>query len=335
MPAPYIVAELSANHAQSLSIALQSLETIKATGANAAKLQTYTPDCLTLNSKKPPFVIQGTLWDQETLYQLYQRAAMPLEWHNVLFERAKDLELELFSSVFSIKGLELLEKLNCPMYKIASFEITDLELIAQVASTHKPLIISTGIATHTEILDALQACHKVGNSQITLLHCTSAYPTPLQAANLGRMPLLQERYQTSYGLSDHTLGSLSAIIATALKASMIEKHFILDKSLESVDRSFSMNAQEFTQMVSDIHNTHLALGFDNPLEEIPQEGRQFARSLFITKTLKKGTTITREHVKALRPNAGLAPKLLPQILGKKATKDLEYAHPLTLNDLEG
>ncbi|WP_199767181.1 pseudaminic acid synthase [Helicobacter salomonis] len=333
MSLPYIVAELSANHAQSLETALKSLALIKAVGANAAKLQTYTPDCLTLNVHKPPFVIQGTLWDQESLHHLYERAAMPLEWHTELFACAKSLDLTLFSSVFSLKGLELLEKLDCPRYKIASFEITDLELITQVARTQKPLILSTGIATHTEISDALQACHQVNNTQITLLHCTSAYPAPLHEANLAAMPLLKTRYHTPYGLSDHTLGSLSAIIATTLGASMIEKHFILDKSIQSVDSAFSMDAQEFAQMIKDVQDTHKALGSEQ-IDRSSPPGRQFARSLFITKALKKGEILTKEHVKAVRPNTGLAPKYLPQILGKRARKDLEYAHPLTLHDLE-
>ncbi len=333
MPAPYIVAELSANHAQSLKTALLSLEAIKASGANAAKLQTYTPECLTLKADHPPFMIQGTPWDQQSLYELYQRASMPLEWHADLFSHAKSLGLEIFSSVFSLMGLELLEKLECPCYKIASFEIVHLELIAQVASTHKPLIISTGIATHTEILEALETCYKAGNTNITLLHCTSAYPTPLQQANLLAMPKLKERYNTAYGLSDHTLGFLSAIIATTLKASMIEKHFILDKSLESVDRDFSMDAQEFKQMVQAVQDTYLALG-SGEREDAPQKGREFARSLFITKPLKQGETLTSDHVRALRPNAGLPPKLLTQVLGKKVIKDLEYAHPLQWQDLE-
>ncbi|WP_162984119.1 pseudaminic acid synthase [Helicobacter felis] len=333
MSAPYIVAELSSNHAKSLKTALLSLEAIKTSGANAAKLQTYTPECLTLKTNRPPFVIEGTLWDQQSLYELYQRAALPLEWHADLFNHARGLDLEIFSSVFSLKGLELLEKLQCPCYKIASFEITDLELMAYVASTHKPLIISTGIATHENILDALEVCAKAGNDRITLLHCTSAYPAPLQQANLLAMPKLKELYHTAYGLSDHTLGHLSAVIATTLKASMIEKHFILDKSLESVDKDFSMDAAEFKQMVQAVHETYLALG-SGEREKNPKEGRQFARSLFITKPLKKGKTLTGDHVRALRPNAGLAPKFLSQVLGKKANKDLEYAHPLCWEDLD-
>ncbi|WP_104685319.1 pseudaminic acid synthase [Helicobacter bizzozeronii] len=328
---PLIVAELSANHANSLEIAQKSLITLKGIGAGAVKLQTYTPDCMTLNYPKPPFIIQGTLWDQQNLYDLYTKAAMPLEWHAPLFELAQGLDLPLFSAVFSLKGLDLLEKLNCPMYKIASFEITHLELLHHVASTQKPLILSTGIATHGEILDALEVCHKVGNSQITLLKCTSAYPAPLQEANLLAMPMLGQTYNTAYGLSDHTLGYLSAIIATTLKASMIEKHFILDKSLDTPDRAFSLDTKEFQEMIQAVQDTASALGQPNPPP--PTQGRQFARSLFVIKALKKGEILTKQHLQALRPNAGLAPKDLPLVLGKRVRQDLEYGHPLSWDDV--
>ncbi|GMB92680.1 Pseudoaminic acid synthase NeuB [Helicobacter bizzozeronii] len=328
---PLIVAELSANHANSLEIAQKSLITLKGIGAGAVKLQTYTPDCMTLNCHKPPFIIQGTLWDRQTLYDLYTKAAMPLEWHAPLFELARGLDLPLFSTVFSLKGLDLLEKLNCPMYKIASFEITHLELLYHVASTQKPLILSTGIATHGEILDALEVCHKAGNSQITLLKCTSAYPAPLQEANLLAMPMLGQTYNTAYGLSDHTLGYLSAIIATTLKASMIEKHFILDKSLDTPDRAFSLDTKEFQEMIQAVQDTTTALGQPNPPP--PTQGRQFARSLFVVRALKKGEVLTKQHLQALRPNAGLAPKDLPLVLGKRVSKDLEYGHPLSWDDV--
>ncbi|TSA81421.1 pseudaminic acid synthase [Helicobacter mehlei] len=328
---PLIVAELSANHANSLEIAQKSLITLKGIGAGAAKLQTYTPDCMTLNCSKPPFTIQGTLWDQQSLYDLYTKAAMPLEWHAPLFELARGLDLLLFSAVFSLKGLELLEKLNCPMYKIASFEITHLELLHQVASTQKPLILSTGIATHGEILDALEVCYKAGNSQITLLKCTSAYPAPLQEANLLAMPMLGQTYNTAYGLSDHTLGYLSAIIATTLKASMIEKHFILDKSLDTPDRAFSLDTKEFQEMIQAVQDTAKALGQPNPPP--PVQGRQFVRSLFVVKALKKGEILTKQHLQALRPSAGLAPKNLSLVLGRKVSKDLEYGHPLSWDDV--
>ncbi|BCZ19124.1 pseudaminic acid synthase NeuB [Helicobacter sp. NHP19-012] len=329
---PLVVAELSANHANSLETAQKSLIVLKNIGVGAAKLQTYTPDCLTLPINKPPFIIEGTLWDQQSLYALYQEAAMPLEWHKPLFELAKSLDLCLFSSVFSLKGLELLESLDCPLYKIASFEITDLELLCHTASTKKPLIISTGIATHENILDALEVCHKVGNTNITLLKCTSAYPAPLQDAHLLAMPKFKELYGTDYGLSDHTLGHLSAIVATTLGASVIEKHFTLDKSLKTPDSAFSLDTKEFSALVQAVSDTKEALGSPTPPVKEPQ-GAQFARSLFVVKPLKKGETITKRHIKALRPNAGLAPKFLPQILGKKAHQDLEVGHPLSWQDL--
>ncbi|BCZ17711.1 pseudaminic acid synthase NeuB [Helicobacter sp. NHP19-003] len=329
---PLVVAELSANHAHSLDTAEKSLLVLKNMGVGAAKLQTYTPDCLTLPLDKPPFIIQGTLWDKQSLYALYQEAAMPLEWHKPLFALAKSLDLCLFSSVFSPKGLELLESLDCPIYKIASFEITDLELLRQVASTKKPLILSTGIATHENILDALEVCHKVGNADITLLKCTSAYPASLQDANLLAMPKLQELYNTDYGLSDHTLGHLSAIIATTLGASVIEKHFMLDKSLKTPDSAFSLDTEEFSALVEAVRQTKEALGSPNPPQK-ELKGAQFARSLFVVKALKKGETLTKEHIKALRPNAGLAPKYLDQVLGQRVLRDLEVGHALSWQDL--
>ncbi|GLH57773.1 pseudaminic acid synthase [Helicobacter ailurogastricus] len=329
---PLIVAELSANHAHSLEIAEKSLIVLKNIGVGAAKLQTYTPDCLTLPLDEPPFIIQGTLWDKQSLYALYKEAAMPLEWHKPLFALAKSLDLCLFSSVFSLKGLELLESLDCPIYKIASFEITDLELLRQVASTKKPLILSTGIATHENILDALEVCAKAGNTDTTLLKCTSAYPALLQDAHLLSMPKLKELYKTAYGLSDHTLGHLSAIIATTLGASVIEKHFMLDKSLNTPDSAFSLDTQEFSTLIKAVRQTKEALGSPTPPTKEPK-GAQFARSLFVIKPLKKGQTLTREHIKALRPNAGLAPKHLDQVLGQKAAKDLEVGHPLSWQDL--
>ncbi|BEG56547.1 Pseudoaminic acid synthase NeuB [Helicobacter sp. NHP21005] len=331
---PLIVAELSANHAHSLDTAKKSLIVLKNMGVGAAKLQTYTPDCLTLSLNKPPFVIEGTLWDKQSLYALYQEAAMPLEWHKPLFGLAKSLDLCLFSSVFSFKGLELLESLDCPLYKIASFEITDLELLRLVASTKKPLILSTGIATHENILDALEVCHKAGNTDITLLKCTSAYPAPLKEANLLAMPQLKELYHTPYGLSDHTLGHLSAIIATSLGASVIEKHFMLDKSLKTPDSAFSLDTKEFGALMQAVRETKEALGSPTPhAKEI--KGAQFARSLFVVKPLKKGETLTREHIKALRPNAGLAPKYLDKVLGQRAAGDLKVGHPLSWQDLLG
>lgn len=335
MNKPFVVAELSANHNQNLEIAKKSLIAIKKCGADAIKIQTYTPDCLTLDCNNEYFQINsGTLWDGRTLYQLYEEAYMPWEWHNELFNVAKSLNITIFSSPFSLKALELLEKLECPMYKIASFEITDTNLIYEVAKTQKPIIISTGIATEEEIYDALDMCKKAKNSNITLLKCTSSYPAPLQEANLLSMPELGKKYGVKYGLSDHTKGHLSAIIATTLGASMIEKHFILDKTLGGVDADFSLDEKEFEQMVCAIDSTILALGNTEPTINLEKLGKQrkFARSLFVCKDIKKGEMLTEENIRSIRPNDGLAPKHLKDLIGKKASKDLEFGKPLQMED---
>lgn len=331
----FIVAELSANHQQNLDIAKQSLRAIKECGADGVKLQTYTPECLTLNCNNEFFKIQsGTLWDKKTLFELYQEAYMPWEWHVELFNLAKDLDLKIFSSPFSLSALELLEKLDCPMYKIASFEITDINLIYEVAKTKKPIIISTGIGTHEEILDALEVCKKAENNDITLLKCTSSYPAEIKDANLASMVELGRKYNVKYGLSDHTLGNICPIIATALGAVMIEKHFILDKALGGVDSAFSMDKEEFKDMVKQVRTASVALGEKNPIinQEKFQKQRKFARSLFISKNIKKDEAFTLENLASIRPNDGIAPKYLNQVLGKRAKKDLYFGTPLSFDD---
>ncbi|PAF47548.1 pseudaminic acid synthase [Helicobacter sp. 12S02634-8] len=335
MPRPMIIAELSANHNQSLDIAKQSILAVKKCGGDAIKLQTYTPDCLTLDVQNPYFQIHsGTLWDGKTLYELYEEAYTPWEWHVELFELARSVGLKIFSSPFSLEALELLESLQCPMYKVASFEITDTDLIYHIAKTHKPIIISTGIATEEEILQALQACKEANNHDITLLKCTSAYPAPLQEANLLSMPELGKTYGVKYGLSDHTQGPLSAIIATSLGAVMIEKHFILDRALGGPDSAFSMDAQEFEAMVTQINLTTLALGTPHPkpqTDKIKQQ-RKFARSLFVSEDIKKGQKLDTSNIRSVRPSDGLPPKYLKEIIGKRASKDLYRGKPLEFGD---
>jgi len=330
---PILVAEMSANHNQNLMLALKTIEAAKQSGADFIKLQTYTPDCLTIDSDAKSFKISGgTLWDGENLYSLYKRACMPMQWHNELFSYAREIGINIFSSAFSAKGLELLETLGCPMYKIASFEITDLELIKLVSSTKKPLVLSTGIATPNEIQDALDVARKAGAKDITLLLCLSAYPAPIESMNLLSMKGLGD-YGVKVGLSDHSIGDTCAIVATALGASLIEKHFILDKTLGGVDSTFSMDKDEFRLMRERVNKAFLSLGSEdfkggsNNLEQ-----RQFARSLFVCNDIKKGEILTRENVRCIRPNNGLPPKLLPNILGKKATKDLPRGKPLEMQD---
>ncbi|GHP27517.1 pseudaminic acid synthase [Helicobacter pylori] len=333
---PKIVAELSANHNQDLNLAKESLHAIKESGADFVKLQTYTPSCMTLNSKEDPFIIQGTLWDKENLYELYQKASTPLEWHAELFELAKKIDLGIFSSPFSSKALELLESLNCPMYKIASFEIVDLDLIEKAARTKKPIILSSGIATSTELQDAISLCREVGNFDITLLKCVSAYPSKIEDANLLSMVKLGETFGVKFGLSDHTIGSLCPILATTLGASMIEKHFILNKSLQTPDSAFSMDFNEFKSMVEAIKQSVLALGEEEPKinPKTLEERRFFMRSLFVIKDIQKGETLTSDNIKALRPNLGLHPKFYKEILGQKASKFLKANTPLSTDGIE-
>lgn len=333
---PLLVAEISANHNQSLRLAKHTIKAAKIAGADFIKLQTYTPECLTIASSKAHFRIDsGTLWDGESLYDLYQKAYTPFAWHKELFDYARGLGVGIFSSPFSAKALELLESLECPMYKIASFEITDIPFIKLVASTKKPIIISTGIATHQEILEALQACYDAGNDDITLLLCTSSYPAPLESAQIASMPTLA-RYGVKYGLSDHTQGDLCALLACALGASMIEKHFIIRRSLGGVDAEFSMEAREFQALARKLKSAHLALGsqdLDSKLESnASSSGRAFARSLFVCEDVKKGQILTPSNIRSIRPSGGLSPKFLPEVLGKRAARDLEKGSPLSWQD---
>lgn len=340
----FIVAELSANHNRNLNLAKESLYAIKEIGASAIKLQTYTPDSLTLECKSNIFKIKSnTIWDGKYLYDLYKDAAMPLEWNYELFTLAKKIGLLCFSSAFDKNGVDLLEELNNPIYKIASFEITDIPLIKYIASKNKPIILSSGIATDEEINDAIKAILSQNNNDITLLKCTSKYPAPLNSMELIRMVSDAKKYNVKYGLSDHSLGNKAAIIATTLKASIIEKHFILDKKYSSVDSNFSMDKNEFSSFIQIINDTISALGnykYDITInEQISKkdiskiDGREFARSLFICKDIKKGDLFSEYNIRSIRPNNGLPPKYLNKILGKKASKDLEYGKPLEYEDI--
>lgn len=333
---PLIIAELSANHNQSLEIAKDSIRAIAQCGADGVKLQTYTPECLTLQSNEPHFCISGgTLWDKRNLYELYKEAQTPWEWHKELFSLAQELGLLIFSSPFSPKGVAFLESLQCPIYKVASFEVMHYELIEAIAKTKKPIIISTGVATHKELKTALEICHKHGCKDITLLYCISEYPAPLESANLRAMPQLgktYKKYGIKYGLSDHTLGALCPIIATSLGASMIEKHFILDSHLGGVDSAFSMNKEEFKLMVEQVRNSALALGQKNP--QIPadtlKKRRQFARSIWVSADIQKGEKFTHKNLCVLRPNGGAHPRHLSKILGKRAKSDFKAGQPLLI-----
>jgi len=319
----YIVAELSANHNGSLQTALDTIKAAKQTGADAIKIQTYRADTITLDCKKDDFMIDGgTLWDGKSLYELYEEAYTPWEWHEELFSYTRGLDIDIFSTPFDKSSVDFLEQFNPSAYKIASFEITDYELVEYVASKMKPIIISTGIATYDEIEDVVNICKKVGNENIILLKCTSAYPAPIELANLKMIPHMAENFGVISGFSDHTIGSTAPIVAVTLGARVIEKHFILDKSIGGPDSEFSMDKVEFTKMVKDIRDTEKLLGcVDYKLDEKREEQRRFCRSLYVSKDIKKGELFSQDNIKSVRPGYGKHPKYKKDIIGTIATKD--------------
>jgi len=332
----FIVAELSANHNQNYELALKTIKAAKEAGADAIKLQTYTSDTMTINSNKEFFQIkQGTIWDGQTLYDLYKKAYTPWEWQPKLKEFAEKLGLICFSSAFDKTSVDFLEKMNVPAYKIASFEITDLPLIKYVASKGKPIILSTGIATKQEIKEAVEICRKENNNQIAVLKCTSAYPAPLKEMNLKTIPDLAKTFKIIPGLSDHTLGISASIAAVTLGAKIIEKHFILDRNLSGPDSSFSLEPKEFKQMTDSIREVEKSLGKINyELTEKAKMNRDFSRSLFGIKDIKAGETLNEQNIKSIRPGFGLAPKYYEEIIGKKAKKDIERGTPISWELIE-
>ena len=329
----FIIAELSANHLQNFDLALKTIKSMKEAGADAVKFQTYTPDTMTLDSEKEYFRIkQGTLWDGKTLYQLYQEAYTPWEWQPKLKEMSEELGLVFFSSPFDKTSVDFLEEMNVPAYKVASFEITDIPLIEYIASKGKPVIISTGIATLADIEEAVDACKRMGNDQIALLKCTSAYPAPLEEVNLRTIPNLADTFKTVVGLSDHTQGISAPVAAVALGAKIIEKHFILDRKLGGLDAAFSMEPDEFRSMVDAVRDVEKALGTVNyDLTEKTKKNREFSRSLFVVKDIKAGELLTEENIRSIRPGFGLHPRYYGQIIGKKARTDIKRGTPLEWN----
>jgi len=321
----FIIAELSANHNGSIKNAIDTIRAAKRAGADCIKFQTFTADTITLDSKKDDFKItQGTLWDGQYLHDLYKEAYTPWEWHEELFKIAAEEGLICFSSPFDKTSVDFLEKLNVPAYKIASFEITDIPLIEYVASKGKPVIISTGIAEQEDIELALNACRRMGNNDIALLKCTSSYPAPINEANMCMVKDLADRYNVISGLSDHTMGSIVPVVATAFGGKIIEKHFIVDRSIGGPDASFSMNESEFTEMVKAVRDAESAIGVvDYQLTEKQAKGRDFSRSLYVVKDMKKGDVITEDNVRSIRPGFGMHPKHYKDILGKRVTNDLE------------
>lgn len=328
----FIIAELSANHNGSIEVALETIKAAKRAGADCIKLQTYRADTITINSKKADFLINGTIWDGKNLYELYEEAFTPWEWHETLFKAAEAEGLVCFSSPFDSSSVDFLEKLNTPAYKIASFEITDIPLIELVASKGKPVIISTGIAEEVDIELALDACRRMGNNDIALLKCTSSYPAPIDEANMVMVKDLAERYGVVSGLSDHTIGSTVPIVATCFGAKIIEKHFILDRSIGGPDASFSMNEAEFTAMVKAVREAEAAIGVvDYRLTDKQRKGKDFSRSLYVTHDMKTGEVITVQNVRSVRPGYGLHPKYYNEILGKKVNRDLEKGDRFSLD----
>lgn len=322
----FIIAELSANHGGKIEIAKETIAAAREIGANAIKLQTYTADMLTLDCDRDDFIINGgTLWDNKKLYDLYKEACLPLEWHKELFDYARSLDIDIFSSPFDKTAVDFLEQFNPSAYKIASFEITDYELIRHTASKMKPIIISTGIATIGEIKDAVDICKNVGNENIILLKCTSAYPASLSDANLLTIPNLAQTFGVISGFSDHTMGVTAPIVAVTLGAKIIEKHFILDKSIGGPDAEFSLDKQEFADMIQAIRDTEKLLGrVDYDMNEKKIKDRRFSRSLYVSKNVNKGEVFTEENIRSIRPGYGMHPKYLKNILGKIATKNYYF-----------
>jgi len=331
----FIIAELSANHNGSLETALETIKAAKRAGADAIKLQTYTAETITLDSQKEDFIIKGTIWEGKNLFQLYKEAYTPWEWHKALFKCAEEEGLICFSSPFDASAVDLLERLHAPAYKIASFEITDIPLIEYTASKGKPIILSTGIAELDDIELAIEACKKVGNHNIALLKCTSSYPAPIEEANMAMIPEFKRRFKVITGLSDHTIGSTVPVVAASLGAKIIEKHFILDRSIGGPDASFSMNEEEFTQMVKAIRLAESAIGkVDFTLTEKQKKGKDFSRSLYIVEDVKKGDIISKKNVRSIRPGFGLHPKYLPSLLGKTFKYSKLKGDRLSLEDVE-
>ena len=329
----FIIAELSANHGGSLEVALETVRAAKRAGADAIKLQTYKPETITLRSDKEDFVVSGgTIWDGRTLYDLYQEAHTPWEWHQEIFECAEQEGLVCFSSPFDKTAVDFLETLNVPAFKIASFEITDIPLIKYAASKGKPMILSTGIATLEDIELALSACRESGATEIALLKCTSSYPAPIEQANLRMIQEFERRFDVVPGLSDHTLGATVPILSVAMGAKIIEKHFILDKSLGGPDASFSLDEGEFKDMVDAVRLAEKALGqVSFELTEKQKQGRSFSRSLYVSKDIKKGEIFTEENLRSVRPGFGAHPKHLNDIIGKKAATDLQAGTRFSLD----
>lgn len=332
----YIIAEMSANHAGDISRAKEIIHAAKEAGADCIKIQTYTPDTLTIDCDNSYFHISDGTWNGENLYQLYQKAYTPWEWQKELFEEAKKAEIDFFSTPFDNTSVDFLEEIGIGFYKIASFELVDIPLIEYVASKGKPMILSTGMATLAEIDEAVEAVKKRGNRNFALLRCASAYPAITDEMNLRTMQNMGDTFGVPYGLSDHSMGSVGAVTAVALGASIIEKHFCLDRAIENPDSTFSMNPMEFKQMVHDIRQAEKAIGSVKygPSEQ-EKSSQIFRRSIFCVKNIKRGEKLTSENVRIIRPGYGISPKYYNDILGQTALIDIERGTPLKMEMIGG
>jgi N-acetylneuraminate synthase len=325
---PYVIAELSANHNGSLERALQSMDAAKACGADAIKLQTYTADTITIDCDDPDFIVQGGLWDGYKLYDLYKWAETPFEWHQAMFDHARKTGITVFSTPFDETAVDLLEDLNTPAYKVASFEIVDLPLIKYIASTGKPIIMSTGMASEVEIEEAVTTARDAGCRELVLLHCVSSYPAPMVEANLRQMAELEWRFNVVPGLSDHTLGTTASIAAVALGACVIEKHFTLSRADKGPDCEFSIEPHELQQLCEAVRDVWYALGksgYERP--EAERGSKVFRRSIYFVRDLPAGAIVTLEDIRRIRPGMGLPPKYFDALLGKRLKSDVKRGTP--------
>lgn len=332
---PYLIAEMSANHNGKIENAFRIIEEAKKAGADAIKLQTYKPDTITLNCDSDEFKIRGGLWDGRTLYDLYEEAHMPWEWHKPLFDHARKLGITIFSSPFDNTAIDLLEDLNAPAYKIASFEAVDLPLIKYAASTGKPMIISTGMADSEEIAEAIEAAREGGCNELAVLHCVSGYPAPAEDYNLRTIPDMIERFGLVTGLSDHTLDNTTAIASVALGASIIEKHFTLDRSGGGPDDSFSLEPAELAALCKGAKTAWSALGrVDYGRKSSEQGSVKHRRSLYFVKDMKAGDVIAEDSVRSVRPGYGIPPKNFDMLIGKRVKADIQANTPVSLDQIE-
>ena len=331
---PYIIAELSANHNGSLKRAKASIKAAKDSGAHAIKLQTYTADTMTINCDKPDFIVKGGLWDGYKLYDLYQEAHTPYAWHQELFSFAKEIGITCFSTPFDETAVELLEGLNTPAYKIASFELTDTPLIKQVAKTGKPILMSTGMASEQEITEAVEAARSAGCESLLLFHCVSSYPAPIEHSNLKKITNLRNKFGVEVGLSDHTIGITAAVASIALGASMVEKHFTLSREDKGPDSDFSIEPDELALLVENTRGAWLSLGIsDYSRPSIETSNLVFRRSIYFVRNLKAGQQITPDDIRRIRPGNGLPSKFFEELIGKVVKKDMFLGDPVSIDCL--